>query len=407
VGVFGLLGSGNLGNDGSMEVVLAQVRSAYPDVRLGALCAGPERVAKRYGIAATRLNWYRGEYRTAASAGAIALKGLGKVIDAFRTAAWVRRHDMVIVPGMGVLEATLPLRPWGFPYSLFLLCAAGRALGTRVALVGVGADEITQPVTRRLITWSTRLAHFRSYRDELSREALSRMGVDTTCDPVHPDLAFALLPPQPRPRASDGAIGVGVMDYRGGNDDRRHAAEIRAVYLQRITEVVRRLLHQGREVRLYTGDEADEAVVAEILADLRERPVGPDPARVVAEPTTDLSALMRQMAQVDLVVATRYHNVLSALAALTPTISIGYAAKNDAVMAAMGLAEFCQPIRSFDVDRLFEQIADLESRKDEVRTALLEHREPAARQVIEVLAALLASLIPTRHHRPAAVELAR
>ncbi len=70
----------------------------------------------------------------------IAGKGLGKLVDAFRIAAWVRRHDVVIVPGTGILESTLPLRPWGMPYSLFLVCAAGRLLRTPVALVGVGAS---------------------------------------------------------------------------------------------------------------------------------------------------------------------------------------------------------------------------------------------------------------------------
>src|SRR5690349_4571765 len=142
VGVFGLLGSGNLGNDGSLEAVLGYLRAAHPEAAVDALCGGPEVVTARYGIPATRLHWYRGEYRTASRAGAIAGKGLGKLVDAVRTAAWVRRHDVVIVPGMGVLEATLPLRPWGFPYALFLLCASGRLTGTPVALVGVGAAPI-------------------------------------------------------------------------------------------------------------------------------------------------------------------------------------------------------------------------------------------------------------------------
>src|SRR5207248_1546058 len=40
VGVFGLLGSGNLGNDGSLEAVLGYLRTEYPDARLGA-CSAP------------------------------------------------------------------------------------------------------------------------------------------------------------------------------------------------------------------------------------------------------------------------------------------------------------------------------------------------------------------------------
>uniref|UniRef100_UPI001ABFE398 polysaccharide pyruvyl transferase family protein n=1 Tax=Streptomyces africanus TaxID=231024 RepID=UPI001ABFE398 len=195
VGLFGLLGSGNLGNDGSLEAVLGYLRTDHPEAVVDALCGGPEAVTARFGIPATRLHWNRAEYRTASRAGAVAAKGLGKLVDVFRTAAWVRRHDVVIVPGMGVLEATLPLRPWGFPYSLFLLCASGRLLGTRVALVGVGAAEIGNRPTRALVRWSARLAAYRSYRDVQSRDAMRAMGVDTTRDAVYPDLAFSLPTP--------------------------------------------------------------------------------------------------------------------------------------------------------------------------------------------------------------------
>ncbi len=201
VGVFGLLGSGNLGNDGSLEAVLGYLRADHPDALVDALCGGPEAVTARFGIPATRLHWNRAEYRTASRLGSIASKGLGKFVDIFRTAAWVRRHDVVIVPGMGVLEATLPLRPWGFPYSLFLLCASGRLTRTRVALVSVGAAEIRDRPTRALVRWSGRLAAYRSYRDAQSRDAMRAMGVDTARDEVYPDLAFSLpSPPRTHPR---------------------------------------------------------------------------------------------------------------------------------------------------------------------------------------------------------------
>ena len=266
VGVFGLLGSGNLGNDGSLEAVLGYLRTEHPDAEVDALCGGPEAVTARFGIPATRLHWYRGEYRTASRAAAIAGKGVGKLVDVFRTAAWARRHDVVIVPGMGVLEDTLPLRPWGFPYSLFLLCASGRLLRTRVALVSVGAAEIRNRPTRALMRWSARLATYRSYRDTQSRDAMRAMGVDTERDEVYPDLAFSL--PAPRASAPSGAPGpvcVGVMDFHGGNDDRARAEEIYRRYLDGTIRFVRALVEEGRPVRLLTGDACDATVVASIL----------------------------------------------------------------------------------------------------------------------------------------------
>ena len=81
IGVFGLLGSGNLGNDGSLEAVLAHLRTEYPDARLGALVGGPEIVRERYGLDATPLHWNQAEYKTASGARSIALKGFGKLVD--------------------------------------------------------------------------------------------------------------------------------------------------------------------------------------------------------------------------------------------------------------------------------------------------------------------------------------
>ncbi|GAA3482142.1 polysaccharide pyruvyl transferase family protein [Streptomyces yanii] len=398
VGVFGLLGSGNLGNDGSLEAVLGYLRAEHPEAVVDALCGGPEVVATRYGIPARRLHWNRGEYRTASRAGAIATKGLGKLVDAVRTAAWVRRHNVVIVPGMGVLEATLPLRPWGFPYALFLLCASGRLLRTRVALVGVGAAAIGNRPTRVLVRWSARLAAYRSYRDAQSRDAMRAMGVDTARDEVHPDLAFAL--PTPRASAPSGPPGlvcVGVMDFHGGNDDRARAEEIHRRYLDGTIRFVRALVEDGRPVRLLTGDKCDAPVVAAIL-DTVDSPL------VTAAEAASLADLMKETAAADTVVAIRYHNLICALKVGTPTLALSYAAKSDALMAQMGLAAYCHPAREVDADRLLEQFRALEQRSPELRQTLTERNLAAAQRLEHQFTALTAALFPAADHAHALRE---
>lgn len=387
VGFFGILGSGNLGNDGSLDAVVAFLQRRYPVASLGFLCMGPEQVTARYGAPATSLQWYEAHAGTVTGAPAIIFKIVGKVLDPFRTLAWVRRYDVVIVPGMGVLEATLPLRPWAFPYALFWLCVAGRLVGTRVALVSVGADVIRKRATRWMITRAARLAHYRSYRDFLSRDAMGEMGVDVEADEVYPDLAFA-LPVPPVTGAVTGAVGVGVMAYYGGNDDRGRSDEIHRAYLDTMQRFVRWLIDSGRQVRLFTGDQVDESVVTEILADLRAHRPWLDPSLVVAEPASTLRDLMLQMATVDTVVATRYHNVLCALKLSKPTLSIGYAAKNDVLMAGMGLGEFCQSARSVDLERLIEQFSALESQREQLMDTMAERNLANVRSLEQQFAVL-------------------
>lgn len=301
----------------------------------------------------------------------------------------------MIVPGMGVLEATLPLRPWGFPYSLFLLCASGRLLRTRVALVSVGAAEIGNRPTRALVRWSARLATYRSYRDAPSRDAMRAMGVDTARDKVYLDLAFALPTPEAgAPSGSPGPVCVGVMDFHGSNDDRARADEIHRRYLDGTIRLVRTLAEEGRQVRLLTGDTCDAPVVAAIL-DAVDSPL------VTAAEPSSLADLMKEMAAADTVVATRYHNLICALKSGTPTLALSYAAKSDALMDRMGLGAYCHPAREVDADRLLEQFRALEKRSADLRQTLAERNLAAARKLDDQFIELSATLFPTTDHKQA------
>jgi polysaccharide pyruvyl transferase WcaK-like protein len=378
VGLVGLLGQGNLGNDGSLEAMLTYLSAEHPDAILDFLCSGPDQMTARCGVPATRLRWYSTETQGTPSITALAAKSLkvplGMIIDAFRTASWVCHHDVVIVPGMGVLETTLPLRPWHTPYSMFLVCAFGRLFGTKVALVSVGASDIRQRLTQRLITTAARFAYYRSYRDSFSKDAMRRMGLDTSGDTVYPDLAFALPTPRGAPVVAK-SVGVGIMNYHGGNDDRQRADQVHASYVENIKSFVLWLVDNRRPVRLFATDVHDEHIMHEVIADVRTHRPELGPSQIIAEPVSSLDELMRQISSVDTVVASRYHNVLCAVKLAKPTLSIGYAAKFDALMAEMGLAEFCQSASSLEVGRLIEQFTELESRSAQLRQTMAARTE--------------------------------
>ena len=396
VGLFGLLGVGNTGNDGSMEAVLRYLQRDHPDAILDCLCSGPEQVSARYEIAASRWHWYHLDGRSASGLG-VALKFVGLGVDAFRMASWVRRHDVIIVSGTGVLESVVPLRAWQTPYRMFVLCASGKLLGTKIALVSVGASVIRERFARRLVTGAARLAYYRSFRDTVSRDALARMGVDTSGDAIYPDLAFSLPVPGslPVPSADPGAtgtVGVGVMNYFGRNEDRRQAEELHAAYVGKMTRFICWLVDGGYTVRVLTGDPHDEPTVREILAGCHADRPGLRPSSIIAEPAASLGEVMQQIASVDSVVTMRFHNLVCALKLAIPALSIGYAAKHDALMADMGLSEFCQQVKTLDVDRLIEQFTELQNRSAELRQAIVAcnaaQEELVNRQFAELSAVL-------------------
>lgn len=405
VGLFGYLGSGNIGNDASMESVLGYLRTKHPDAVIDAMCMGPERLGRAYAIEAVHMSWARKNEDRLPRLLTPALKVLGKLVDAGRTARWVRRHDLVIVPGMGVLEATLPLHALGAPYSFFLLSLSGRIFGTKVAFVSVGANATKQPLTRWLFSAAARLASYVSYRDALSRDAMRTRDNIRDRGLIYPDLAFGIPPLTDQP-GDPQTIGIGVMDFEGSNDDRQRANRIRASYLEQMKAFVVALVDSGRTVRLFVGDTTghDDAVASEILAHLRAERPAMRAGQATAEPVVTFDDLMRSMAPAGAVAATRYHNLICALLLGKPTISLGYAAKHRALMAETGLAEFCQPADNLDASALIDQLAELQNRSAELRALIAEHNAERASRVAEQFTALSGLLLATPRGAGAAQE---
>ena len=389
VGLFGLLGAGNIGNDASMESVLRYLREDHPRAAVDAMCPGPDRLKAEYGIHALPL-WHRG-FEQVRGAPGIPVRLFGKIVDGWAIASWVRRHDVVIVPGMGVMEATVPVRPWETPYAMFMLSLAGRMFGTKVALVSVGAGPIRQRATRSLYNAAARLASYRSYRDHASRDVMRKRGQDVSADPVYPDLVFGI--PVPADGVADPrVVGVGIMAYFGDNDDRDEADALHAAYITKMKTFIEWLADSGRQVRLFVGDAADESAVAELLASLRADRPDLDPGQVREEPVSSFGDLVRAISGVHSVVATRYHNVMCALKLAKPTISVGYAAKNAALMADLGAAEFCQDAWQLDVDLLMKQFTELEGRSAQLSAMLSVRCKAKEEQLAEQFARLSASL---------------
>jgi hypothetical protein len=89
-----------------------------------------------------------------------------------RIASWVRCHELVIVPAMGVLEDPAAAAVAVSPRDV------GSARPTDVGDQGGagqhGANVSSERLTRLLFTAATRFAFYRSYGDEPSRKAIRR-----------------------------------------------------------------------------------------------------------------------------------------------------------------------------------------------------------------------------------------
>jgi len=361
IGFFGLFGSGNFGNDGSLEVMLDFVRTARPTADLLCICKVPTEVGPKFGVRSEWINW-RPKSQLLLKLDRLLMYLPSEIVRLIKTALCIRKLDVIIIPGTGILDDFIT-PPRGIPYSMFRWCLLARIMGTKVVLVSIGAGPIHHPLSRWLMKTAAQMATYRSYRDRISRDFMNKIGLDVSNDCVRPDVAFALPEPanlrEPSAEGETITVGIGIMAYNGWRGDKADDEAIYDAYLCKLQRFVCWLLSEGHGVRILMGDAADSPTVERLYRLIVNAYEGPGRPAVIAEPAHSLHDIMAQIAETDLVVATRYHNVVCALKLGRPTISIGYADKNNVLLAAMGLGDFCQHIEKFDVDLLIEQFRRL------------------------------------------------
>jgi polysaccharide pyruvyl transferase WcaK-like protein len=364
--LLGQFGSGNSGNDGSLEAMLNFLRQVRPDAELCCVCRGPEQVQQDFQVPAIQFGW-RGFGHGWLRAIDWVLLGWPRVLATWLyTIRRLRQFNLMIIPGTGVLD-DFTSGPWGMPYAVFRWCLCARLCGAEVWFVSIGAGPIHHPVSRWLMKRAASAAHYRSYRDVKSRAFMQGIGVTSGGDLVYPDIAFRLPVPEAaapgHASASGLCVAVGVMRYRGWRDDAKRGAEIFHTYLAKLTQFVIWLLERGHNIRILTGDRADQSAVDELIELLADSGRVFPASSLVAERTCSLHDLMREIAMADIVVATRFHNIVCALKLGKPTISLGYAEKNDLLLTDMGLGEFCQHIERVDLELLSQQFQTLASNR--------------------------------------------
>jgi len=378
VALYGEFGTGNLGNDASLLAAVAELRRHDPDVDILCLCSAPEQVTRRFGLPATSIRGQTSSQRSRIRGRLARLSR--RVTDLTRMFRLMRKLDLVMVPGMGVLEAG-SARASSYPSEFLMTAIAARVAGTPFAMVGIGADIAHRRSTRAVLRWTLRLAAYRSFRDAHSRQCATGFGAPTAGDSVYPDLVFGLEPPVGAiPDGSRESVGVGMIAYRATffDDEPTRRDRIAASYLDSMTSFVGWLLDRGLDVTLLTGDRKDEEMAESVKDRLAGQGSG---VRVVrSESLDDVIALLYRL---DCLVASRYHNIVAAALTATPVISVDYLPKNGVLMTDLGLAEFHQPLEELDDERLRQQFLQLQRSAEQIPAQLTARRSEYHRRVGE------------------------
>jgi polysaccharide pyruvyl transferase WcaK-like protein len=360
VGILGPYGTGNLGDAAIQDALVYQIRQQAPEICFCGISLNPQDTKTRHGIAAFPIDARAASSRLPRIA-RWALRGRSRfpilravqwclaplvrltVEMAFTISVWAfaKRLQLLIVSGGGQIDDY-----WGgpseHPFSLFRWTVVARMRGCKVLFLSVGGWELRSRLSRVLMRISLRLADYRSYRDETTREFVESIGVRPPHH-VFPDLAFGYPVPADGQRAGRAAtrLVIGLCPIAAETfstaDDPQYAR-----YLDRLAEFASSAVERGHEIRLFASQVKMDSPVAAALTDRVKKSLSEvESQRVRYLAVESVQDFVSAAREVDVVVASRLHGVLLALVATTPVIAVSYHRKVDVLMEQFDLTPFC------------------------------------------------------------------
>ena len=268
--------------------------------------------------------------------------------------------------------------PVGYPLLLALMSAGCRRAGSRFVLVDIGVEFAASRLTRRLFASCLRTAAHVSVRDDLSRRVVRAADPSRPVLQV-PDLVFAHpAGALPKPDAVPKRVVVGVISAEHSLGSRGSG------YEQRMVDLVLELLGHDLEVVLVGGDTSD-AVTARVIAD-RVASSDPQSRRPQLSLVDDYADLVAVLASAEVVVASRYHNLVAAIQAARPTLSIGYAEKCTQLLDSVGLGNYAYELAGFDPLAVGRDVVEMLADSETVANRVQVRSRAFAREVETLLA---------------------
>jgi polysaccharide pyruvyl transferase WcaK-like protein len=292
IAFYGHFNSTNFGNESTLQTILYHLRRFYPDAKVTCICTRPETTVATHDMEVIIVSeaFFKSWVPRNSLSKVLRRICIGLPSEPYRWARGLmklRRTDMLIVPGTGLLTDAYGLLGWGV-YNLLKWSLIAKVCRCKLLFVSVGGGPIYGTLGRRFVKLALSLGDFRSYRDKSTMQYFRGIGFHSDNDRVYPDLVFSLpedvIPHQQIRKSRRAVVGLGVMEYAGKYSVARPRDAIYFAYLENLVTVVKWLLAREYDVRLLTGDLGDMHAKQEFKALLRERLSVCDEAHIIDEP---------------------------------------------------------------------------------------------------------------------------
>jgi polysaccharide pyruvyl transferase WcaK-like protein len=403
IGLLDHLGHGNLGDDATLDAVIHNIKSRWPNAKLVGLSLNPYDTQQRHGIPshAIRRDSKSPPSRdvpvsSTASASLkqrlksllsrclpilLVLRTIKTVVVGTPTAVFqelvflvecfriVRSLDALIVCGGGQLLDWGG--PWSFPYTLFKWTFLAKLSGATSHYLNVGAGPLRDWLSKWFVKSALRLSDYASFRDERSRLLVQDIGFRRTVQ-VFPDNVYSLEIPifnasrsRPDNRPLVGFSAMAYRDPRVSFWDKDQKAYDR--YISQLGLFASWLARDHR-IRLFSTEVSFDSLVIEDLQRALKNDTGiADPSSIIHDEIPDATTLFSQMSSMDYIVTSRFHGVVFAHLMNKPVLAISPHPKVTTLMNDAGLSEYCVDICTFDLDLVTSTFNRLVQNQDDIK----------------------------------------
>ena len=412
IGLLDHLGHGNLGDDATLDAVMQNIKSRWPQVEIIALTMNPHDTRQRHGIPSYAIRRYwklppqadktQASETTPSEAGlrakvkrrlskyplllavlrktkTIAIRmpraffqELSFLVESFSI---VRNLDLLVISGGGQL-----LDSWGgpgaFPYTIFKWVLLARLARVKCYFINLGAGPIDHPSSKWLIKSALFFADYISFRDGNSKALVEKIGFKGKSE-VSVDCVYGLDLCEPgttgSPAPEHPIVGLSPMAYC---DPRLYWDRNQSVYgdyIHRFAEFGTWLISRQYRLKLFSTEISFDSQAMEELAIALKNVTGATGSRnIMLEPVDAFQGLLSAIRSSEYIVTCRYHGVVLAHLLNKPVLAISHHHKVATLMNDMGLSDYCVDIRTFDLDLLANTFIRMVENRDKIKTRMAE-----------------------------------
>lgn len=334
--ISGYYGHNNFGDEAILSVIVAQLKNGFENSQITVISNSPKDTSSAYQVDSV----YKYDFLA--------------IIKA------MCRCDMFISGGGSLFQDVTSIK--SLVYYLLLPFMA-KILGKKVFIFAQGIGPLNSALARSLTSSVLKMTDGITVRDNDSGKLLSSLGVRSTvtADPVW---MFDYLPQKPENDVLK--VGIQLRNWKFQDD---------SALSQLAEAVIANFNGTPTQIELISlQTPQDNSIMDRFHELLKEKGFGQE---INLRSGMDLQQTADCIANLDLMIAMRYHAGLVAAKYCTPTLLLSYDPKVSSLAQETKLP--CIPVNEMNFERLNEGIKDLIRRKELIRTEL----QPISRQNYE------------------------